>query len=52
VRTLFGGAAFAGAHRAGWDGRSSAGAPVESGIYFARLQFGSTSAVQRIAFLK
>ncbi len=41
VRSLVEGAVPAGRHTIDWDGRDDAGAPVASGIYFARLRSGA-----------
>jgi hypothetical protein len=38
VRTLWNGPAAAGPHELVWDGRNDRGAPLPSGVYFARLQ--------------
>ena len=38
VRSLLAAEMTAGEHRAVWDGRSDAGRPVGSGVYFARLR--------------
>lgn len=40
VRTLYQGAAAAGYHEKGWDGRDDAGQLVAAGVYYARLQTG------------
>jgi flagellar hook assembly protein FlgD len=42
----------AGSHTVRWDGMDSAGRLVSSGVYFARLNAGSFSAVQSMAFVK
>ena len=42
VRTLSDGAAPVGRNVVRWDGRSASGAPVAAGLYFVRLQSGTT----------
>jgi hypothetical protein len=52
VATLKDGVSNAGQHAARWDGRDSSGAPVASGVYFARLEVGGWSASQKMVLLK
>jgi hypothetical protein len=49
VRTLANGPHAAGDHTAAWDLRDAAGHTVGAGLYFARLEAGGASLVQRIA---
>ena len=48
VRELFAGAREAGSYTVRWDGRDATGASAPSGMYFARLQAGRQSLVERI----
>jgi hypothetical protein len=52
VATLKDGVSNAGQHAARWDGRDSSGAPVASGVYFARLEVGGWAATQKMLLLK
>ena len=42
----------AGYHAVVWDGRSAAGAPVASGVYFARMQAGRFVQTQKMILVK
>ena len=42
----------AGQHTVEWDGRSSAGAEVSSGVYFARIEHASGTRAQKLVLLK
>jgi len=42
----------AGRHRFQWDGRSSQGMPVASGVYLVRLRVGNEETTRRVALLK
>jgi hypothetical protein len=48
VRVLAEGMLAAGPHRIEWDGRTSAGARVAPGLYFARVEAGAKSAVTKL----
>jgi hypothetical protein len=52
VRVLHDATAGAGRSEAFWDGRDERGAPVATGVYFARLEVGSVTAHRKIAVLK
>jgi hypothetical protein len=52
VATLVDGARAAGPHTAQWDGRTGAGAPVSSGVYFARLVAGKVDASRKLLLVK
>jgi hypothetical protein len=52
IRTLVDGELPAGAHSAVWDGRTSSGQLVGSGIYFYRLKSHDFSDIKRAVFLK
>jgi len=52
VRTLLDGTAAAGPATAVWDGGDDAGAPVSSGVYFARLTAGKTSETRKITLIR
>lgn len=53
VRTLLDEAAASGAHQIFWDGRNDDGAPVASGVYFARLAVdGCAQQVRSMVLLK
>ncbi len=52
VRSLVNGAAAAGRHVANWDGRDDAGRRVTSGVYFAKMEAGSFTQVQKVTALK
>ena len=51
VTTLVRGILPAGAHAAQWDGRDAQGRPVRAGIYWARLEAGTTEHTRRILLL-
>jgi outer membrane protein assembly factor BamB len=51
VRDLFSGTS-SGSGRVVWDGRSDAGVPVASGVYFVRLTAGGEVATRKVAFVK
>jgi hypothetical protein len=51
VRDLFSGTSSGGG-RVVWDGRSDAGVPVASGVYFVRLTAGGEVATRKVAFVK
>lgn len=51
VRLLVDETLAAGRQRVFWDGRNSSGAPVASGVYFARVEAGSFRASTRIVVL-
>jgi outer membrane protein assembly factor BamB len=51
VRDLFSGTSPGGGHIV-WDGRSNAGVPVASGVYFLRLTAGEEAATRKVAFVK
>ena len=52
VRRLVAGHRGAGFHRALWDGRDEKGRAVASGVYLARLDAGSRSAVRKVIALR
>jgi len=53
VRTLEnGGVKEAGVHAASWDGRDAAGAAVEAGLYFYRIDAGTISATRRMVLTR
>ncbi len=52
VATLLDASLTAGNHLIEWDGKSSEGVPVSSGVYFARLATGDKSGVIRMSLLK
>jgi hypothetical protein len=53
VRTLAEARALApGAHRFEWDGRDDAGAPLQAGLYFARLEAGEARETRRMARMR
>jgi hypothetical protein len=52
VRTLVAGPSAAGGHRAQWDGRDDAGAPVASGIYYYRLSTRDSRESRRMLLLR
>lgn len=52
VRTLVDGAQDEGRHEAHWNGRSAAGRPVGSGVYFYRLTVGSATEAMKMVLLK
>jgi hypothetical protein len=41
-----------GVHRVQWDGRSSSGSPLASGVYFARMSAGGYNAIQKMVLVK
>jgi hypothetical protein len=52
VRTVVNEEKRAGEHRAVWRGRDRNGSPVASGIYFVRLDFGSSTQTRKVVLLK
>lgn len=52
VRTLVNGRREAGLHRVDWDGRTDAGQPVASGVYFCKLVAGSFSDTKKMVILR
>ena len=52
VRRLVAGHRGAGFHRALWDGRDEKGRAVATGVYLARLDAGSRSAVRKVIALR
>ncbi len=52
VRTLVEGAEPAGRYTATWDGRTDAGAPASSGIYFYRMAAGTFAETKKMVLLK
>ena len=52
VATLVDREEAAGPHSVSWTGRTDAGAPANSGIYFAKLEAAGTSAVRKIVLVK
>ncbi len=52
VRTLIDGEMSVGLHQVVWDGRSAAGFPVGSGLYFYQLRAGDFKEVKRMLLLK
>ncbi|HNS72871.1 MAG TPA: FlgD immunoglobulin-like domain containing protein [bacterium] len=52
VRLLQEGFLPAGAHRLAWDGRSDAGEPATSGLYFARFQAGNSVRTVKMVMMK
>ncbi|HET6347514.1 MAG TPA: choice-of-anchor B family protein [Candidatus Krumholzibacteria bacterium] len=52
VRTLLDGDLAPGAHTAQWDGNDDHGVGVASGVYYYRLESGSSSAARRMVLLK
>ncbi|MDH4037771.1 MAG: choice-of-anchor B family protein [Candidatus Krumholzibacteria bacterium] len=52
VRTLVDARQPAGAHRVSWDGRDDAGRAVASGVYYSRLEAGTTRDAKRMVLLK
>ncbi|MCA9755836.1 MAG: T9SS type A sorting domain-containing protein, partial [Candidatus Eisenbacteria bacterium] len=52
VRTLSSGDHAAGRHAVSWDGRDGTNVPVGSGVYFARLETGTSTAVQRLLVVR
>jgi len=52
VRTLESGRLAAGPHAMAWDGRTTTGARVPSGLYFYRITAGTQSAEGRIAVIR
>ncbi|MFZ0392074.1 MAG: right-handed parallel beta-helix repeat-containing protein [Calditrichia bacterium] len=52
VKTLFTGTSPAGLHVFHWNGRNDNGLPIESGIYFCRLQTGNRQQIIRMHLLR
>jgi hypothetical protein len=52
VRTLVDADLPAGEKKVVWDGADPSGQPVDSGIYFARLEAGGTIAARKIALIR
>jgi hypothetical protein len=52
VRTLASGSFPSGLTRITWDGRGAAGEPLPSGIYFVRLQHGTTESYRKLLIIK
>jgi len=52
IRTLVAGFRPAGQYQVEWDGKGEHGQTLESGVYFYRLQTGSTSIVRKMLMLK
>jgi hypothetical protein len=52
VRTLVRGEQTTGAYTVSWDGRSDAGRPVASGVYFSRLRAGEFTAVRKLMLIR
>jgi len=52
VRTLASGDLAPGSHRVEWDGRDDRGALQDAGLYFCRLDAGSSSATRRMVFAR
>ena len=52
VATLTDGPLAAGVHTVYWDGRSEAGVPLASGVYFYRLEAGSSVQVRRMTLVR
>ncbi len=52
VRDLVHGSFGAGRHTLSWDGRGQDGAPLPSGVYWARLEAGATRLVARVAIVR
>jgi flagellar hook assembly protein FlgD len=52
VRTIYSGEMTEGRHELGWDGTSSNGAAVSSGIYLYRVSDGNTSRTMRMSLYK
>lgn len=52
VATLLEGALAEGPHTFVWDGKSTAGEPVRSGVYFLRLEAGGEVAVHKMAVVR
>jgi hypothetical protein len=52
VSTLFSGVQTAGSHVAVWDGNDGSGNCLASGVYFVRLQAGSTSETRKVLLLR
>jgi zinc metalloprotease ZmpB len=52
VRTLQAGELAAGAHTLAWDGRNDLGEPASPGVYFARLQAGRLSRVEKLVLTR
>ena len=52
VRRVFEGSLGAGEHELRFDGRNDRGAPLPSGVYFARVTTNAGQAVRKITLLK
>ncbi len=52
VARLAAGTFSAGTHEIVWDGRNAQGRPVGSGVYFARLQSGTETAVKKMVLIR
>ncbi len=52
VRNLVDGRLVAGWHRAEWDGRSDAGRPMLSGVFFCRLEAAGASEITRLTLVR
>lgn len=52
VRTLLDGQVSTGFHVIQWDGRSSSGSPVASGVYYVRMQSGETVTTRNMSLVK
>jgi hypothetical protein len=52
VRTLLKGAWPAGPHRVSWDGRTDAGGPTSTGVYFYRLETARTKTAKKMMLIR
>jgi hypothetical protein len=52
IRTLVDETRAPGTHFANWDGRSDAGDPLPSGIYFSKLEVGEISTIKKVILLR
>ena len=52
VQTLVQGSLPAGRHQASWNGKTAAGSPVPSGVYFYRLETGASAQTRRMMMIK
>ena len=52
VARLISGHELAGRHTVIWDGRSNAGRPVSSGVYFMKLRVGDRAEVRKITLVR
>ena len=52
VATLFEGERSSGAYSVDWDGRDQSGAPVSSGVYFARIEQNGATRTKKMVLLK